>query len=178
MKKIIYYIASSIDGYIAGENNDVSQFLYQGKGVEKYITDLQNFKTVIMGRNTYEIAYAFGLPPGQPAYQGMEHFIFSNKLTFENPAPNVHVVDLTISKLLDIRKQSVTDIYMCGGGKFAEWLLENNQIDQLKIKVNPIILGKGLKLFGDISHPTKWMLTNCEKFEDGMLILTYDFLIK
>lgn len=54
MKKIIYYIATSMDGYVSGENNDVSAFLYQGKGVEKYLADLSGFKTVIMGRKTYE----------------------------------------------------------------------------------------------------------------------------
>lgn len=120
MNKIVYYIATSIDGYITDKNSDISQFLYQGKGVEKYLIDLKKFKTVIMGRNTYEMRYAFGLKSGQPAYDGMEHFIFSEKLILERPSPNVHVVSLSIEKLNEIREHSPSDIYMCGGGIFAE----------------------------------------------------------
>ena len=72
MARIIYYVASSIDGFIAGQNDDISDFVPGGKGVEKYLADLQKFKTVIMGRRTYEFGYQFGLEPGKPAYPHME----------------------------------------------------------------------------------------------------------
>ena len=71
MKKIIYYIASSLEGFITGRNEDISHFIYTGKGVEKYQNDLADFKTVIMGRKTYEFGYKYGLEPGQPAYPHM-----------------------------------------------------------------------------------------------------------
>ncbi len=67
MPKIVYYVASSIDGFIAGVNDDISGFVPGGSGVEKYLSDLKSFKTVIMGRRTYEFGYQFGLEPGQPA---------------------------------------------------------------------------------------------------------------
>ena len=77
MKKIIYYVAVSLDGFISGPNEDISKFASHGAGVDKYLEDLKEFKTVIMGRKTYEFGYKFGLVPGQPAYGHMEHFIFS-----------------------------------------------------------------------------------------------------
>ncbi len=49
MQKIIYYVASSLDGFIAGTNSDISKFISEGKGVEKYLSDLQKFETVIIG---------------------------------------------------------------------------------------------------------------------------------
>ncbi len=67
MKKIVYYVASSLDGFISGPNDDISMFQTAGLGVEKYLSDLQNFGTVIMGRKTYEFGYLYGLHPGQPA---------------------------------------------------------------------------------------------------------------
>ncbi len=81
MKKIVYYVASSLDGYIAGINDDISTFIPDGKGVEKYLSDLQSFKTVIMGLRTYEFGYQFGLQPGQPAYPHMQHYIFFKFVT-------------------------------------------------------------------------------------------------
>lgn len=177
MGKIVYYIASSLDGYIAGQNGDVSSFLYQGKGVDKYQSDLQNFKTVIMGRKTYEFGYAFGLEPGQPAYVGMEHFIFSNNLKFDKLSENVHIKKIEISEVLKIKEKCSTDIYLCGGGKFAGWLLENQLIDKLKIKLNPITLGNGTRLFDMGSINSKWKFIEHEAFEEGMIILTYSIVI-
>lgn len=174
MKKIIYYVASSIDGFIAGTNNDISKFILEGKGVEKYQSDLLNFKTVIMGRKTYEFGYKFGLPPGQPAYPNMEHYIFSDNMTLDNLSGSVHIEKLNIDRVKDIKEKSVTDIYLCGGGKFAGWLLENSLIDQLKLKLNPIILGKGIRLFGETKSFANLNLTDTESFEDGLQILTYE----
>jgi len=173
MKKIIYYVASSLDGYIAGKDDDISQFILQGKGVEKYHKDLQVFQTVIMGRKTYEFGYQYGLQPGQPAYPNMEHYIFSNNMKLENCSEQVHILPLSMNKINEIKQTSSTDIYLCGGGEFASWLLENDLIDMLIIKLNPVILGEGTRLFGSSKINKSWTLTEKESFDDGMLILTY-----
>ncbi len=174
MQKIIYYVASSLDGYIAGKNGDISQFIMQGEGVEKYQSDLAKFDTVIMGRKTYEFGYQFGLVPGQPAYPNMKHYIFSNSLVIDNLSEVVKIENLAIEKVKEIQKNAKTDIYLCGGGQFAGWLLENNLIDQLKLKLNPVVLGSGTKLFGTSSANGNWKLTDKESFSDGLQILTYD----
>lgn len=91
MRKIVYYVASSIDRFISGPNGDISTFVGEGTGVTKYLADLKEYDTVIMGKNTYEFGYQFGLKPNQPAYPHMTHYIFSNRLKLENPDPLVHV---------------------------------------------------------------------------------------
>lgn len=174
MTKIIYYVASSIDGFIAGQKDDISDFAVGGKGVDKYLADLQAFKTVIMGRRTYEFGYQFGLKPGQPAYPQMEHFIFSNSLEIKNLAKSVHIEKIAIDRVKEIKRLAETDIYLCGGGVFAGWLLENGLIDQLKLKLNPIILGSGIRLFGASTTRAKGHLKETESFDDGLKILTYD----
>lgn len=174
MKKIIYYVATSLDGFIAGKNDDISLFASGGKGVEKYLADLQDFKTVIMGRRTYEFGYQYGLQPGKPAYPHMEHFIFSNALKIDNLAETVHIEKMSIDRIKEIKQAASTDIYLCGGGEFAGWLLDNGLIDQMKIKLNPIILGNGIPLFGNSSTRAKWNLIKTESFEEGLKILTYE----
>jgi dihydrofolate reductase len=174
MARIIYYVASSIDGFIAGQNDDISDFAAGGKGVDKYLADLQKFQTVFMGRKTYEFGYNYGLEPGQPAYPHMEHFIFSESLKIENLAETVHIENLSIDRVNEIKESAKSDIYLCGGGQFAGWLLDNGLIDQLKLKLNPIILGSGIRLFGNSTIKSKWNLKETESFEDGLKILTYD----
>ncbi len=149
MKKIIYYVANSLDGFIAGKNDDISQFILQGKGVEKYQSDLTQFETVIMGRRTYEFGFQFGLEPGQPAYPNMQHYIFSDSMKIENLADSVHIEKRSIDRVKQIKADSKTDIYLCGGGDLAGWLLDNGLIDQLRIKLNPVILSEGTRLFGN-----------------------------
>lgn len=174
MPKIIYYVASSLDGFIAGPNDEIGDFVPSGDGVNKYLADLKKFSTVIMGRRTYEFGYQYGLEPGQPAYAHMEHYIFSDSLKFEKKSDSVHIEPKSIDRVNEIKSKADTDIYLCGGGEFAGWLLDNGLIDQLKLKLNPIILGKGIKLFGNSSQKAKWILKETESFKDGLTILTYD----
>jgi len=174
MKKIIYYVASSIDGFISGEHEDISGFLNEGNGVQKYLEDLKKFETVIMGRKTYEFGYKFGLKPGEPAYAHMRHFIFSKSLTFENPSEQIQIKRLDIQEIEHIRAASKTDVYLCGGGIFAGWLLEHEQIDILKLKINPLILGRGIKLFGNSKKEYQLNLKESERYDGGLLINTYE----
>ncbi len=175
MRRIVYYVAVSIDGFIAGRDGDISAFEPQGKstGVKKYLRDLEDFDTVIMGRKTYEFGYRFGMEPGQPAYPHMAHYIFSNSLQFESPNEKVHVEKLEITRIGELQRQQGADIYLCGGGDFAGWLLENNRIDILKIKLNPIILGTGIRLFGSSKKNCQLTLQKNEKFDYGLQIITY-----
>lgn len=174
MKKNIYYVATSLDGFIAGANDDISQFIMQGKGVDKYKSDLITFETILMGRKTYEFGYQFGLTPGQPAYPNMEHHIFSNTMTLDAIAPTVHIEKMNIDRVKEIQENSSTDIYVCGGGEFAGWLLDHGLIDQLKLKVNPIVLGTGTRLFGNSTTNVKWTLVDSEGYDDGLQIITYE----
>ena len=174
MKKIIYYVAVSLDGFISVPNDSIVSFVGEGNGVEQYLADLQKFKTVIMGRKTYEFGYKFGLVPGQPAYPHMEHFIFSNAMTLDNAHDTVHIEKISMDRIKDIRQNAKTDIYLCGGGQFAGWLLDHGQIDRLTLKINPIILGGGIRLFGDSQTACNWNLTETREFEHGLQIASYE----
>ena len=174
MNKVIYYVASSLDGFISGENGDISKFQPNGDAIEKYQADLLDFKTVIMGRKTYEFGFQFGLAPGQPAYPHMEHFIFSETLQLKELAESVHIEKMSLKRIKEIIATSPTDVYLCGGGEFAGWLLDNGLIDQLKLKLNPIVLSEGVRLFGDSKTTLVSTLIEKESFDSGLQFLTYD----
>ena len=173
MNKIVYYVASSLDGFICGPNGDISTFVPDGPGVEKYQNDLKAFKTVIMGKNTYEFGYQYGLPPGQPAYPHMQHHIFSRSIQLDAKADSVHIEAPELDRVEAIRQNAETDIYLCGGGMLAGWLLDHGHIDVLKLKLNPIILGDGIRLFGASKTKAEWDLVERESYDQGLQILTY-----
>ncbi len=176
MQRIIYYVAVSVDGFIEGPNQDISMFMPSGAGVDKYLEDLQSYKTVIMGRSTYEFGYQYGLQPGQPAYPHMDHYIFSSQLKFKEQHEKVHVNPISVDMIQKIRDNSPTDIYMCGGGKFAGWLLENGLIDQLKIKLNPVIIGSGTPLFEGVKRPYQLKLTDSVTYPEGLQVMNYEVI--
>lgn len=174
MQKLVYYVAVSLDGFICGEDSDISGFVSEGSGVVKYMDDLQQYETTIMGKNTYEFGYAYGLQPGQPAYAHMDHYIFSKSLKFEDAHEKVHLVsDYDVDTIYKLKESSRTDIYVCGGGVFAGWLFDHQLIDVLKVKINPLILGKGVRLFGDSTQGCQLELVETESHDGGLQFHTY-----
>ena len=175
MRKIVYYVASSLDGFISGPNGDISGFVGESEGLIQYITDLKKFDTVIMGRNTYEFGYKFGMKPGQVPglYAHMKNYIFSNSLVLGKPDPQINVKKIELKNIDELRNQSGTDIYLCGGGKFAGWLLNNERIDILKIKLNPLIIGKGVPIFENVTTQYKTELIDQQVYDKGLQIITY-----
>lgn len=173
MRKIVYYVAMSIDGYIVGPNEDIEGFVSEGSGLDKYLEDLQQFDTVIMGRRTYEYGFKFGIEPGQPAYPHMDHYIFSESAKYPDLHPNVKVVPHDLSVVKGLKAGEGTDIYLCGGGIFAGWLLENDLIDTLKIKLSPAVFGAGVRLFENSSKKVLMELVRQEQHDHGLQIITY-----
>jgi dihydrofolate reductase len=173
MRKIVYYVATSLDGFICGENEDISGFVAGGNGVDKYLADLRRFDTVLMGRKTYEFGYRFGLQPGQPAYPHMRHYIFSNTLQLPRKADQITVLPLSLGNINAIQNGTGSDIYLCGGGQLAGWLLEHERIDELNLKLNPLILGTGVRLFGDCKKKIAAELMDTREYEKGLQIMSF-----
>lgn len=173
MRKVVYYVATSMDGYISGPAGDISGFVQESDAVERYLNDLKNFDTVIMGRKTYEFGYRFGLEPGKPAYAHMEHYIFSRSLNFKTQSRLVHVSKPDIEIIKELKKQKGTDIYLCGGGQFAGWLLRHEMVDILKLKLNPFIQGNGVSLFGDVSRMYNLTFIRGRQYTYGVQIIEY-----
>lgn len=153
MQSVIYDVAVSIDGFICGPNGDISQFAHEGAPVEDYQTRLQAYATAIMGKATYEFGYRFGMQPGQKPYPHMTTYVYSQSI--ELPDDNGAQCDVTIvaanwqSHVQELKATSPGPIYLCGGGQFAGSLLTAGMIDLLRLKRAPIILGDGVRLFGD-----------------------------
>ncbi|KZL15888.1 dihydrofolate reductase family protein [Pseudovibrio sp. Ad26] len=152
MRRIIYDVAVSRDGFIAGPNGDVSIFPHTGDHVDAYNERLATYDTVIMGRHTYEFAYQYGLPAGAKAYPHMRHLIFSEGVQLPVDAEVEAVRADFTTHISALKKEQGGDIYLCGGGMFAGLLATSKLIDVLRLKVAPVLCGVGTPLFANVSE--------------------------
>ncbi|PHN04837.1 dihydrofolate reductase family protein [Flavilitoribacter nigricans] len=175
MRNITYHVATSLDHYIAHEDGSAGGFLPEGDHVAAYLAHLQDYDTVIMGRRTYEFGYDFGLEPGRPAYPHMQHYIFSKSLQLPDLSDQVEVIaEQPLDLIRSLKDGTGTDIYLCGGGEFAGWLLDEGLLDKLRIKLNPVVFGKGIPLFGSSQRAINLILTDTTVYHSGVLLLDYD----
>jgi len=174
MGKVVYYVAVSLDGYIAGEEEDISAFVASGDGVDRYQMDLREFDTVIMGRKTYEIGYKYGLEPGQPGYPHMKHYIVSDTLEFDKKSDQITIIPVDKNRIKEVVESVKGDIYLCGGGQLGRLMLDNGMIDKLILKVNPIVLGDGVPLFAKGQSVTDFVLKDSGRYDEGLLINEYE----
>jgi dihydrofolate reductase len=170
MHPIIYDVAVSLDGFISGVSGDISKFAHEGRVVDQYLKRLETYKTAIMGRKTYEFGYGFGLKPGQNPYPHMRTVVFSDTLEVPEQADiSVHRRP-TPEEILTLARNADGPVYLCGGGDFAGWMLEQGLINRLILKRAPCVLGSGTPLFGAYAPPTSLSRIRTETYENGYLL--------
>lgn len=169
MQPIIYDVAVSADGFIAGPSADISKFPGEGAVVDDYFERLKTYAVAIMGRATYEFGYGYGLKPGDNPYPHMLCLVFSQSIDLPE-SPKVEVVhDSTEETLRRLKEKSEGPIYLCGGGAFAGSLLRYGLIDKLRLKRAPIFLGDGVRLFGDYAAGVDATLKESKLYDNGVL---------
>lgn len=169
MQPVIYDVAVSIDGYIAGLDGDISQFAHDGPVVEDYYSRLATYSCAIMGRATYEFGYGFGLEPGTNPYPHLKTIVFSQSIALPEQC-EVEVISGELTQYISgLRENETKPIYLCGGGAFAGSLLSAGLIDRLRLKRAPIILGGGTKLFADFACPSVLSCVETKSFDNGYI---------
>lgn len=174
MRKIYYDVATSLDGYIAGPDEDISAIPMEGDHVDAYGQRLAGYDTVIMGRKTYEFGFRFGLKPGQRAYPHMRHLIFSRSLDLPDNSSVEIVRENWPQAIQDLKNTNGGDIYLCGGGQFAGLLLSHGLIDCVRLKMAPVVLSGGIALFADAGGAISMQRKSATLCESGVTYLEYE----
>lgn len=175
MRKLIYHVATSLDDFIAGEDDSIEAFPTEGDHIQDYVQSLLGYDTVIMGRRTYEFGYRYGLEPGESPYPHMKNYIFSTTLQLPPGDDHIEVIsDHVIPTITALKAQIGSPIYLCGGGNFAGFLLEQEMIDELHVKLCPITIGSGIRLFGDYTRtPSDMQELSCKEYDNGVKLIKY-----
>ncbi len=164
MTKILVYIASSLDGFIARENGSIDWLPKSSKS--SYDTFYKSIDTVIMGKTTYDQVLTFGEYP----YKNKKSFVFTR--TSKENNDNVEFVSDIEKFIKDGSPGAGKDIWLVGGAKIIASFLKIGVVDEIIITVIPVLLGKGISLFQNIKNETKLELIKTEK-HDQLVDLHY-----
>ncbi|MBO0432076.1 dihydrofolate reductase family protein [Enterococcus sp. DIV0660C] len=145
MRKIVFYGAISLDGYLATKEDGL-QWLFDTPTGEKttYESFYQTIDTTIMGRKTYEEAKKS--LDAELLYPEKKNYVFSRNQSLVLPDATVINED-PASFIEKIRQESGSDIWIVGGGALLKPLLESQLIDEWWIQITPVLLGEGIRLF-------------------------------
>jgi dihydrofolate reductase len=158
MRKIILFIASSLDGYIARRDHSIDWLFTSGDyGYKKFYDSID---TVIVGRKTYDVVRGFEKEP----FKGKKIFVFSRS----NPNFSKDPVK-TVRRL---KKEKGRNIWLVGGGKMISVLMNAGLVDEIINSVHPIVLGSGIPLFPGVKE-TNMKLKKTTAFPSGLLQLHY-----
>ncbi|NQX27794.1 dihydrofolate reductase family protein [Microbacteriaceae bacterium VKM Ac-2854] len=184
MRELTYFVAISLDGRIAAPDGNFSAFPVMGDHIEWIFreyrdtlpgaglemlgltADNSRFDTVLMGWNTYAAGLAHGVTD---PYPHLEQFVFTRQ---QRTVPEqIRLRDDPLETVRRLKSQPGGGIWLCGGGALAADLVE--ELDHLVFKVNPIVLGDGIPVFGGGPTLHSFELTSSEAFDSGVVVNHY-----
>ncbi|MGH1362142.1 MAG: dihydrofolate reductase family protein [Calditrichia bacterium] len=170
MQQLIYYVAMSLDGFIARENGDFSDFTMDDEIITHFVETLGVFGTVLMGRNTYNI----GLREGKAnPYPMLDTYVLSRSLT-QAKYKEVTILSTDFAEtVMQLKEKAQKPIWLCGGSDVSAQFLKANLIDEIWVKVNPILLGQGIPLFRSQKLHSKLTCEDKVDFNSGVILLKY-----
>ncbi|MGG7035671.1 MAG: dihydrofolate reductase family protein [Flavobacterium sp.] len=173
MRKLSLFIATSLDGYIAKPNDDLS-FL---KSVEKegedygYAKFTANIDTLILGRKTYDYVIK---KIGSSYYDNGERNVFVITRTEKPSVGKTTFYTGNLTELIQqLKSENGKNIYCDGGAEIINELLKNDLIDEFIISIIPILVGNGTRLFKDGRPEQELELLNTKTFDTGLTQLHY-----
>lgn len=181
MRKTILFNLISLDGLFEGENHDLSWHNVDKAFDELSIEQLESAGALIFGRITYELMAAYW--PTAEAKQDdpivaewmnkLPKYVFSKTLERADWHNTTLISGDAVEEMKLLQKQPGKDIYIFGSANLAETFFQFGLIDEIRVLVNPLILGSGTPLFKPQTAKMHLHLVNTRIFDNGNVLLTY-----
>lgn len=174
MGKIVLYLAMSVDGYLADQRGGVDWLVGDGSEPDapgSYPIFLDTVDAIVMGWTTYH-QLVTELSPDSWPYEGRPCYVVTHRKKENQEGIFFWNGELTV--LVDqLKGEHEGNVWICGGASVAGQLLKEGRIDQLWLSIIPTVLGKGVRLFPELSQelPLKLVGTECW---NGIVDLVYE----
>jgi len=176
-RKIIVYIATSADGYIARPDGDIEWLNGRARldyGMKAFYRTID---TILWGRKTYDWVLAYWKKTGKK--EGMfdskvANYVFSKKPP-KRATTGVEFISEPVKRFAKrLRAAPGKHIWMMGGGELIASFLDAKEIDEFDIHVIPVFIGKGIPLVAPRHRDIALHLCSTKKYPDGVVWLRYD----
>ncbi len=169
MRRIRYNCAMSLDGYIAGANDEFDWIVMDPDIDFEELSE--QFDTYLFGRRTFEVTAGEELP----VLPGSRTFVFSNTLC-QGGYEGVTIVGEDWKEVVQaLREESGKDIWLFGGGALFRSLCEEGLVDTVEVSIIPVLLGEGIPLVAELSTQIELTLTDQRTYDKtGIVSLTYE----
>ena len=178
-RKIVVYIATSADGYIARHDGNVDWLHRPGQQKDYGMAEFyKSIDTIIWGRRTFDEAVVRmgGKPEVMVDPKGkIKNYVISHR-------PGVNVAGLEFVKddvkgfAKRLRAEPGKNIWMMGGGEVIASFLDEGEIDEFMIHVIPTLIGEGIPLIAPRNRDVELKLINTKSWDDGVILLHYKVL--
>ncbi|MBN9022543.1 MAG: dihydrofolate reductase [Rhizobiales bacterium] len=172
MARILGYIAASLDGLIATNDDDLGWlFKYDDMdlGEHDYRTFLKRTRTVVMGRGTYDF---IAREPAPWAYADKRVIIVTSR-PIEDPKGPLEIRTDVSDLISELRALEDGDVWLLGGGLLQMTFLERGALDEIEIYLIPEILGGGKPLFPLTGFRASLTLISAKAIDKGCVRLHY-----
>ena len=188
MSKIIAVTFVTLDGVMqapGGPKEDTSGDFKYGGWTVPYFDDFlgkvmseqmkQPFN-LLLGRRTFEI-FASYWPQHEADWPGINDatkYVVSNTLTSNEWKNSVFIAGDVVDEIKKLKNQDELDLQVYGSSQLIQTLLKHDLIDKLWLKIFPITLGAGKRLFGDGTNPAAFKLTDNKISSKGVIVADYE----
>lgn len=175
MRKTFLFMMVSLDGYFEGNDHDLSWHNVDEEFVQFADAQLDEADTLVFGRKTYEMMAAYW--PNETDEDStavrmntLPKVVFSRSTLTPAWEHTVASTDL-VATINQLKLQAGKDIAVLGSSQLGREMLEAGLLDEVRIMVNPVLIGSGSTLFEGLSK--KLTLTSTRTFKSGNVLLTY-----
>lgn len=173
MRKLSLFIATSLDGYIAKPNDDLSFLKLVEKDGEDYGYSefTANIDTIILGRKTYDFVLK---EIGSSHYDNGKRDVYVITRTERPKIGRTTFYTGNLTELVQqLKSESGLNIYCDGGAEIINELLQHDLIDELIISIIPVLVGNGTRLFKDSRPEQELEFMSAKSFDTGLIQLYY-----
>ena len=189
MRRLFSFQMVSLDGYFEGPNHDLSWHVVDQEFNRFAVAQLRKIGTLLFGRLTYQLFEEFWPKAERDSTMSSEILEIArminsvDKIVFSKTLANVKemenwkniklVREIKAEEISHLKRESERDVAIFGSNNLATQLLETGLVDELRIMVNPVIVGTGNVLFKGLKNRVKLKLANTKMFKSGNVLHYY-----
>jgi dihydrofolate reductase len=171
---VTLHVVSSLDGFIASKDNSVAWMNNSGDVYERGVSEdsaeevVKAIDCYVLGSRTYEHALQLGWPYGDtPTVVITNRELPSTRRSVEFYSGDLkRLVDMTLAP-------RYRNIWLVGGAMLCQGFLSRSLVDEIRLTIAPVLLGDGLRLFGNSSTEKRWCLKDVVAYKNGFVELWY-----